>query len=315
MVTKKILASGIVAAALLGASFVSAQTYYPSYGGTSCVNLTTDLSYGSRGSNVTQLQQFLVSRNFPGGGSWMVTGFYGQATVAAVRNFQQSQGLPMTGSVDAATRAAISRVSCNGILGINNNVNTNYNYNFNQGYPYTNYNSYPYTNPYLYNNYNQYGTCGTFPYYTSCQNTYGTAPHLTSLSVTSALPGSSVTVYGTGFDPVNNTVYVGGTTLTNVPSQNTTSLTFTMPANATGVVSIYVGNSHGTSNSLTVSTGYNYPYNYPQNNPFPCGYYYGYNCQPNTGTPVISYLSPISGGVGTSVTVYGSGFSTTGNNV
>lgn len=323
----KLIASGIVAVTLFGGAIASAQSYYPTYSG-SCVNLSSDLSYGQKGSNVTQLQSFLVSQNYPGGGNWMVTGYFGTATVAAVRNFQQTQGLPMSGSVDASTRAAISRVSCGGGFSIATPVTS---YNYTQPYlptgqagNYNNYyNSYPYNYNYGYNNYGsytgyQYGTCGTFPLYTQCPTSgYGTSPHLTSFSTTVAAPGSPVTVYGTGFDPLANTVYVGGTTLSNIVSTGGTSLTFTVPANATGSVSVTVANSRGTSNALTLTVnGYGYPYQ-PTT---PCGAYgyqygYGYNCPPNTGTPAISYLSPNSGAVGTSVTIFGSGFSSTGNTV
>lgn len=311
----KLVVSGVVAVSLFGASIASAQTYYTtgtSYAG-SCISIAYDLSYGSRGSQVSALQSFLVTQNYPGGGSWMVTGNYGSATVAAVRNFQQVHGLPMTGAVDSSTRAAISRVGCGGS---NYNIpglgGTNYVYN--QGYSYNNYNQYPYSyNVPPYTNYNNSynNNCGTYPYYYSCNN-YGSAPTLTSLSVTSAAIGAQVTVYGTGFDAFNNTVYVGGTTIPNLPSNGGTSFTFTVPQNANGIVSVSVGTSRGTSNSLTLTVlGNVYPY--PCNN----NTYYGYgynNCVPgNMGTPFISYLSPTSGGVGTSVTVFGSGFSTTGN--
>ena len=64
----KIVASGIVAVSLFGASIASAQVYYPpttyTYGTTyptptyqapysaGCVNLVSDLSYGSQGAQV-----------------------------------------------------------------------------------------------------------------------------------------------------------------------------------------------------------------------------------------------------------------------
>ena len=314
----KLIVSGLVAVSLFGASIASAQTYYTtgtSYSG-SCVALSYDLSYGSRGSQVSTLQSFLVTQNYPGGGSWMVTGYYGSATVAAVRNFQQAHGLAMTGAVDSSTRAAMN-ASCGGsnyvLPGLGGNG-----YVYNQGYQnnnYNNYNQYPYSYtvpPYTNYNNSYNNNCGSYPYYYSCTN-YGSAPTLSSLSVSSAAVGAAVTVYGTGFDPNTNSVYVGGTTLSNVVSSNGTSLTFTVPQNASGLVSVSVGNSRGTSNSLTLSVlgGGTYPY--------PCTQYtYGYNnnCVPsNSTTPVISYLSPTSGAVGANVTVYGSGFSTTGNTV
>ena len=63
-----------------------AQAYYPSTQ-SGCVVLTSDLSFGAKGNEVSKLQQFLVSQNYPGGGNWMVTGYFGNATVTAVRNF------------------------------------------------------------------------------------------------------------------------------------------------------------------------------------------------------------------------------------
>jgi hypothetical protein len=313
----KIIVSGFVAIALFGASIASAQTYYGS-----CLNFSSDLSYGQKGTNVTQLQNFLVGQNYPGSGSWMVTGYFGQATVAAVRDFQQAHGLPTTGAVDSSTRAAISNVTC-GLPGLggsgyvyNNNAYSYNSYgNYTTAYPY----SYSSTYTYPYNNYNGYGSCGTYPYYSTCSATYGSTPHLTSLSANAVAVGSSVTIYGTGFDPNNNTVYVGGTTLSSIPSINSTSLVFTVPANVVGVVSISVGSSYGISNALTLNVG-NYGYQSGGSSYYSCltgqgGYGYSYNCPQNTGTPIVSYLSPTSGAVNTYVTVFGSGFSTTGNSV
>jgi hypothetical protein len=321
----KIVVSGVVAVSLFGASLASAQTYYSttSYGTSSgsCVNLTQNLSYGSRGSQVSALQTFLVAQNYPGGGSWMISGFYGSATMAAVRNFQQAHGLAATGAVDSSTRAAISNCGNGYVYNQNQYQYQTYPSSFAQGYGGTQY-SYqipPYTN---YNN-NNYNNCGTYPYYYSCTN-YGSTPTLTSLSVTSASAGTQVIAYGSGFDTTSNTVYVGGMTIPGVPS-NGTSIAFAVPANANGTISVSVSNSRGTSNSLTLyvsgnSNGYPYPCN---NNSqyqyqYQSGYNYNYNgyCPPvNTGTPTISYLSPNSGAVGTSVTVYGSGFSSSGNTV
>ncbi len=310
---------GVVAAAvLLSANTAFAQASYL-YSSGSCTNLAQDLSYGQRGTDVSALQSFLVSQNYPGGGSWMVTGYFGQATVQAVRNFQQAHGLPMTGAVDASTRAAINSASCGTFPGLGG---TGYTYNYDYSYqwpysgasPYTNNYNYGFNYNYGYNNYNQ---CGTYPYYYPCSNysSYGTAPHITSFSPTIASPGSTVTVYGTNFDLYSNTVYVGGTTLSGIPSQNGTAITFTMPATMSGSVSVSVGNAYGTSNSLTIQmsgSGYPYNYNYPPYN-YPCGYN-GYAC-PNAQTPVVTYLSPQQGAVGASVTVYGYGLSSTGNSV
>lgn len=323
----KILVSSLVALIALGANTASAQSYYPTspytqgYGGTqynygatyqqpyagACVNLMSDLSYGSRGSQVLQLQTFLVSRNYPGGGNWMITGNFRTATLAAVRNFQMEQGLGTTGVVDAATRAAIARVSClsaeaGGGAGYNYNVSpytysmlSTYNYNNNNNYNY-NTNCY-YTYPY---------TCNTYNY-----NTFT----LSSLSPVSGERGTILTIYGSNFDYSNNTVYFGSQPVANITSSNGTSLTVTVPWTLNpGGVGVYVTNSRGTSNTLTFNviasySGCNYPYTYGS---------YNYNsiyCPPYSGNPVLTYLSPNFGAVGTSVTVVGSGFSPTGNTV
>src|SRR3989338_6483816 len=192
----KIIVSSLVAVVALGANIASAQSYYPSYNyGTTyqqpyagaCVNLVSDLSYGSTGSQVRQLQTFLVSRNYPGGGTWMITGNFRLATQVAVRNFQTEQGLPITGAVDAATRAAIARVTCGYAA-----PTTGYNYN-----------TYPYT---CNNKYN----CG-----------YGVS--LASLSPVSGEPGTSLTIYGTNLDYSNNTVYFGSQPVASVASPNGSS--------------------------------------------------------------------------------------------
>src|SRR3989344_2578978 len=105
------------AALLLGAGIANAQSYsypatpviYPTLGvSSSCINLTRDLSKGARGTDVSTLQSFLVAQNYPGSGSWMVTGYFGAATETAVRNFQTTHNLAVSGSVNAGTRAAMA---------------------------------------------------------------------------------------------------------------------------------------------------------------------------------------------------------------
>ena len=297
---KKILVSSLVAVVALSANVAAAQSYYPTYSYTptyqtqtqtqyqqpyigGCINLMWNLSFGSRGTEVRKLQTFLVSRNYPGGGSWMITGYFGRATQAAVRNFQMEQGLSPVGIVGPMTRAAIARVSCGG----------------------TGYNPYPYPTPPTYtyppttppNN----TTCYyTYPYICPPFNNYQNVT-LTSLSVTSGQPGSSVTIYGSNFDYANNTVYFGTMPIANVSSYNGTSLTVTVPSTVSqNAVNVYVTNTRGTSNTLTFNITGNicqYPYT---------------NCY---GSVNIQYLSPSSGSVGTTVTVTGNGFSTTGNTV
>lgn len=313
------VAALVLALVTLGAQVAGAQSIYSpyAYAGTntaSCVTISQNLALGSRGAAVSTLQVFLVSQNFPGSGSWMVTGYFGNATRAAVVAFQQQKGISATGIVDNATRAAIYNASCN--------VSAPYVYGSTTIAP-TTWNAY---NGYNYNN-------GGY--------TNGINLNLTSLSRNTGGSGDVVTIYGTGFDSYNNVVYIG-TRAVNAVSSNGTSLTFTIPSYVSaGMQNLYVANSRGTSNTLSFTiTSYSYgcgSYNpsiygttgYNGNccntyNPYPYSQYpytnVGYqNCvnnyTNNTSAPTISYLSPSNGAVGTAVTVFGSGFSATNNTV
>lgn len=293
-----------------GVSTASALVDYPQgwYSGP-CVNLSRDAAYGARGAEVTRLQKFLAAQGFPGGGDWMVTGFFGGATQSAVRIFQQAQGLPTTGVADTATRAAISRLSCGGLVS--------------------------YVPPST-----QYPTTIPWNGYTSVPYQGLVSLNLTSLSQNTGAPGSQVTIYGTGFDAVNNTINFGTVVLSGVPS-NGTSMTFIVPSStAYGTVNISVTDSRGTSNSLSF-TMYSYGYGYGcSNGYYPYGGYNTASCgcgssypyalygsayfSGSCGTvstvnqvtaPVASYLNPSSGSTGTSVTVIGNGFTSTNNSV
>ncbi|HUO56162.1 MAG TPA: IPT/TIG domain-containing protein [Candidatus Paceibacterota bacterium] len=298
-------------------STARAQSIYPTLTAPVCVNLSTNLSAGARGSDVLHLQQFLVNENFPGGGSWMETGYYGAATVAAVKDFQQEYGLPQTGIADALTRSEISQLSCgpSSIL----------------GYVPPSAPSYP-AIPW-----NQYGNSwNTNQSGTNYPPNVLVSLNLTGLSQNTGSPGEQVTIYGTGFDAVNNTVNFGPISLPGLTS-NGTSLTFTVPFyQSSGTVNLTVTNSLGTSNTLTFTVysysvcgdnyfygynGYNqcgcsygtYPYSYTTNSYSNCGSYYYPNS--DTSAPTIVYLTPNSGAVGTTVTVMGTGFTQTGNSV
>lgn len=278
----------LIALSILTADVATAQTY-PYVSGAKCTAITKDLSLGSRNSEVTTLQNFLVSQNYPGGGAWMITGYFGQATAQAVRNFQGQQGLPSTGTVDSSTRTAVARVTCGGQASV---TQTNAPYNQGSTYPYT------------------YNTIGSLA--------------ITTLSQNTGFAGASVTIWGTGFDAFNNTVNFGTISLGNI-SSNGTSLTFVVPSYPPGgTVDLRVTNSRGTSNPISFTI---------VQNPIACGPYtsyagpYGsscacgsYGCAGNMNpnaivTPALHYLSPSSGGVGSAITVFGSGFTTTGNTV
>lgn len=84
----------------------------------SCPNLTRNLSFGSRGSDVVQLQQFLISQNLLAAGS--DSGYFGRLTQSAVQKFQcrlmnLCSGSPSTnghGATGPKTRASVLR-ACN----------------------------------------------------------------------------------------------------------------------------------------------------------------------------------------------------------
>ncbi len=291
----KVLVSVISGALLLTASVASAQAYYPSTSA-NCAGISRDLSVGSRGADVTTLQRLLVAQNYPGGGSWMVTGYFGAATAAAVRNYQTQHGIPTTGFVDSATRASMS--ACGSYAPVT------------PSYP--SYPTYP-TTP-------VYPVIPTYPTYPT-----GSAPYITSLSMISATQNTSVTVYGTNFQYGNTVVRIGSTNvaLTNVSN---TAATFAVPTLNPGTYQLYVVTNYGTSNAMTFTVSPSVPCStYPYGNCGTCvtypGYGYGvmgvnFGTQNCSGGPIsLSYLSPSEGAVNSQVTIYGSGFSSTGNSV
>lgn len=298
---------------IFSADVALAQSYsYPYVSGAGCVSLSKDLSQGSRNSDVTSLQNFLLAQNYPGSGSWMVTGYFGSATRQAVVNFQSQRALAQSGIADAQTRAAIASLTCGG---------GNYNsYLSDVGY----YSTVPVINPVL-SSY-AYPAIGTVL--------------ISSLSMTSGPIGTSVTIYGTGFDAIYNNVYFGNAPVSGNIASNGNSLTFTVPSAlisncsgygcytgnqsiTQGTYQIYVTNTRGTSNSLpfTVTSGgvTGCPWYINFGN---CGRPIGWVSAPVDGWGGSSYwnasvasLYPTSGGVGTSVTIFGSGFSQRGNSV
>lgn len=220
----------------------------------SCVAISRDLAQGMSGSDVKALQQFLVSRNYPGGGAWMVTGYYGAATAAAVRNFQSAQGLPQTGRVDGQTRLALDRVSCGydgyGQLPQYQQPIFDYAPVTTPAQPvYTPNISYPvfpgnscdgYGGQYYYGYTGLgtfYGNCG---YYDKGQYQFG-APTVTQVSPVSGAVGASVTIYGTGFSTTGNTIHFGNGVITNIGSPDGRAVSFTVPAKLTGYGAQTVG--------------------------------------------------------------------------
>lgn len=70
--------------------------------------ITTDLRYGSKSPQVTELQNFLISKGYLQGSA---TGTFLAKTLAAVKAFQKANGLSPTGLVGPQTRALINTLS------------------------------------------------------------------------------------------------------------------------------------------------------------------------------------------------------------
>ena len=95
--------------------FVS-SLFFPliALGQSSCPQLARNLSFGSRGSDVIQWQQYLISQNLLAADS--ATGYFGKLTEAAVQKWQVSHGIVSSGTamttgygaVGPRTRAAIA---------------------------------------------------------------------------------------------------------------------------------------------------------------------------------------------------------------
>lgn len=236
----------------VSASAASRTNLYAQASGGACVNISRDLARGSRGADVTALQRFLVSRNYPGGGTWMITGYYGAATATAVRNFQTAQALPATGVVDLQTRLALDMVAC-GTSGSSLPIPA-FTYSapgYDTSVAYTQTPLYTATVQPSYSYYPQYGIGqGCVPqlpwsinstvigtYFDACQNAptqqYG-APQISSLSPVSGSVGTNVTIRGTGFTPNGNTVHFGNGIITGLLSNDGRSVSFTVPANLSG---------------------------------------------------------------------------------
>ncbi len=78
-----------------------------------CVVITQNLTYGSKDvsakGSVTMLQDFLRTKGYLAVPS---TGYFGPATLGAVKSFQMAEKISAIGTVGPLTRAAIIRVSC-----------------------------------------------------------------------------------------------------------------------------------------------------------------------------------------------------------
>ena len=97
-----LLASGL---SVSGTAVVSAGAPAPSQVPAQADADVVGLQYGAYGNNVRALQQALIRVGV--GVKYGVDGYFGSATRASVKAFQNWKGLPVTGVVDAATAAAL----------------------------------------------------------------------------------------------------------------------------------------------------------------------------------------------------------------
>ncbi len=82
--------------------------------GASTFNFTGDLSLGSLGPDVTELQTLLTQLGFYMG---PITGQFGPLTFQAVKAFQKKYGLPVTGFMEPLTRAKLNALINGQVLG------------------------------------------------------------------------------------------------------------------------------------------------------------------------------------------------------
>src|SRR3989344_1480782 len=87
--------------------------------GVSSYNYTRDLTVGSKGDDVTALQNFLVSQSsakWPAGQA--ATGYFGNITKAALASYQASVGVsPAAGYFGPKSRAYVASLAAGGITG------------------------------------------------------------------------------------------------------------------------------------------------------------------------------------------------------
>lgn len=138
-----------------------------------------------------------------------------------------------------------------------------YQYQYYPQYSYPTYPTYP-----TYPSYQQNYPCGYYQY--GCAQ----APAIYSIVPNSATPGTTITVYGSGFSDRNNSVRVGNGVITNLFSSDGKTLSFVLPTTLSGFNSQYatpgtynvtVTNADGrTSNSVSFTIPGWY-YTYPTN--------------------------------------------------
>lgn len=137
--TKHIFPTFLVLAAVLsfGSPVRAEEAVAPVISAAPAFSFEKNLGLGSRGDAVLKLQQFLnktpgtaIATAGRAGSAGKETSAFGPATVAAVKVFQKTHGLPTTGFVGKLTRAALneamneSRTSLPTILGVTATTDT-----------------------------------------------------------------------------------------------------------------------------------------------------------------------------------------------
>ncbi len=84
--------------------------------GVSTFNFTNDLSVGSRGNDVTELQNKLTKEGVYSG---PITGYFGSLTLAGVKAYQAKYGISQVGSVNSLTRAQLNGSQVAGVSTVN----------------------------------------------------------------------------------------------------------------------------------------------------------------------------------------------------
>ena len=98
---------------ITGASSVNAQVGDTDSSNSSCVTLDNNMRYRMRdtqvNNEVSDLQDYLIAEGYLSGS---ITGYFGVATLKAVKSFQSNNGLLASGYVGPITRAKIKSLSC-----------------------------------------------------------------------------------------------------------------------------------------------------------------------------------------------------------
>ena len=293
---KLVTAFSLLAILSSGVMVASAQSMGGGASSNSCVYLTSSQSLGSSdattGGQVSILQRFLINKGFLSTSTGNPTGYYGAQTVAAVKAYQASVGVNLTGTVGPLTRLAIARdTGCvQALTGVNvKDKDIKYcmddsTYNAATGACIPKVNCTTSSASSACNTTTTY-VCNGVVSTTPCTvvTTTSSTPTITGVSPTFGSGGTTFTINGTGFTatgnylfldyvPTSNSKYVIGGNLSLINN----NIMFTLPAQypcptytnggvgcpapqniSAGTHTLTVYNANGTSNSIsfTVNSG------------------------------------------------------------